>query len=102
MSYRLAKINETLRHEIGNILNEISEEDWGIFYIISVQISGDLKNAKIWIDAKPEAVDEMNRKSSEIRSILRPRITFKNIPEIHFIKDDGQTSKVEELLEQIQ
>lgn len=101
MSNRLQQINKTLRHEISHILIEFAKEEWGIFTVTDVQIDPDLKNARIWISADAKIITAINKKIPEIRRILRPRITFKFIPNLKFLKEDDSISHIEELLEKI-
>jgi ribosome-binding factor A len=101
MSNRLQQINETLRHEIGLILLELAEKEWGIYTITDVQSSPDLKLARIWIDADQKTIDNISSHEHSIHQMLRPRITFKFIPKLKFIKDDESVNRVEEILENI-
>lgn len=101
MSNRLQQINETLKRELGNIIIEISQENWGIINITNVQINPDLKHARVWIYGDDKTIDQLNNKVPQIRKILRPRITFKFIPNLTFIKEDESISRVEEILEKI-
>lgn len=99
MSNRLQQINETLKHEISLILIELAEENWGIFTVTSVQTSPDLTIARIWIDGEDKIIDKIFAKNHDIIQALRPRITFKHIPHLKFIKDDESINRIEEILE---
>lgn len=101
MSNRLAQINETLHHELGLIINEMAKQEWGFFTITSVQTSPDLKHSRIWVSAEDKTIHDLNNLTHEIRTTLRPRITFKHIPTLEFIKEDESISRVQELLEKI-
>ena len=65
MSKRLQQINELLRHELGIIINELSQPEWGITTITYVTASPDLQQAKVWIAGEKKAVDELNKKNNE-------------------------------------
>lgn len=101
MSNRLEKINETLKHEISLILIEIANQEWGIFTVTDVQINPDLKLARIWIYGDQKTVELITNHTHEITQALRPRIRFKHIPQLKFIKDDQSVNKIEEILEKI-
>lgn len=101
MNNRLEKINETLKHEISIILIELAEENWGIFILTDVQVSPDLTIARIWIDGTDLAVKKMTEHTHEIFLALRPRIRFKHVPHLKFIKDDESVNRIEEMLERI-
>ena len=100
-TYRLSQINATLRKEISQILIEINEPEWGMVSITDVQISSDLLLVKIWLSACSNAVSIIQNHASIISKKLRPRLKLKYQPSLKFIKDNSDTNRVEELLEQL-
>ncbi|MDO8513362.1 MAG: ribosome-binding factor A [bacterium] len=101
MTTRLQKINETLRHELSLILLDLSEKEWGIVTLTDVQISPDLSTARVWIDGEEDIINQIKKHTPEIRKLLRPRIKFKYIPRLSFLKEDDTIAHIEEMLEKI-
>ena len=94
------KRNDRLSKEIKIILSDFILKDFnldgsGIITISKVDISRDLRNAKVYfsvIDNTISNIDitnELNKKSKYIKGIIGKIITSKNIPEIIFYFDDS-------------
>ena len=68
--------------------------------IVEVNTSADLSEAKVFVTAELEALEEA---SGFLRSEIARRLNLRNTPKIKFIKDRGRenTARVEELLQQI-
>lgn len=101
MNYRLTQVNETIRKEISSIIIEMAKPEWGIVTITDIQTSRDLKQARIWVSAKPKVIEELNNRSKEIRQELKPRLRLKFIPFLTFLEDKGEMDRIDELLEKI-
>lgn len=94
------KRNERLSKEIRIILSdfilkEFNIDGTGIITISKVDISRDIRNAKIHfsvIDNQLSTTDvskELNKKSKYIKGLIGKQITSKNIPNIKFYFDDS-------------
>jgi len=94
------KRNDRLSKEIKIILSDFILKDFnlegsGIITISKVNVSRDLRNAKVYftvIDntiSNSNVTDELNKKSKFIKGIIGKIITSKNIPDIKFYFDDS-------------
>tara|TARA_B100000953_G_scaffold260494_1_gene225966 strand:+ start:131 stop:487 length:357 start_codon:yes stop_codon:yes gene_type:complete len=94
------KRSERLSKEIKIILSDFILKDFnlegsGIVTISKVNISTDLRNAKIFftvIDnklSKENLTKELNKRSKFIKGLIGKQITSKNIPDITFYFDDS-------------
>ena len=94
------KRNERLSKEIRIILSdfilkEFNVEGSGIITISKVNISRDIRNAKIHFSVidnqltSDEVSKELNKKSKYIKGLIGKQITSKNIPELKFYFDDS-------------
>ena len=95
-SQRQLKVGEELRHLISNALHRETFYDEVIetsnITITEVNVSPDLKNAKVYImplggKQKLEVLESLNKVKSHIKKIISSGITLRQIPKISFIID---------------
>ncbi|MEE0776164.1 MAG: 30S ribosome-binding factor RbfA [Bacillota bacterium] len=94
--YRYDRIGEELKREISDILqNEIKDPGLGFVSIILVEVSGDLRQAKVYYsvmgdeDSIRSTKEVMKRCSGFIRREIANRLALRYTPELVFIYDDS-------------
>jgi ribosome-binding factor A len=107
---RSERVAEELKREVSDIiLRRIKDPSIGFVTLTFVQLTDDLKLAKIYFTVLGDKVKisetkkALNRAVGFIRSELRGRLDLKFIPEIKFYYDDTieKATKIEELLNKI-
>jgi ribosome-binding factor A len=97
-SQRQLKVGEELRHLISNALHRETFYDEVIetsnITITEVNVSPDLKNAKVYImplggKKKLEVLESLNKVKGYIKKIISSGITLRQIPKISFKIDDS-------------
>jgi ribosome-binding factor A len=97
-SQRQLKVGEELRHLISNALHRETFYDEVIetsnITITEVNVSPDLKNAKVYImplggKQKLEVLESLNKVKGYIKKIISSGITLRQVPKISFIIDDS-------------
>jgi ribosome-binding factor A len=93
---RADRLAELIKEEISRIIREdISDPRIGFISITDVDVSPDLKNAKIFVsilgneDNKKEGMEGLQSATKFIRGKLSPLINTRIMPEIKFIRDDS-------------
>ncbi|MCK4554309.1 ribosome-binding factor A [Candidatus Parcubacteria bacterium] len=106
---RIDQINELLRSEIANLINQEIKLDNGLITICYVDCSPDLKNAKIGISVLPDnlsgtALQKLRKRSSQFCQILNRKLNLRNIPKFNWVIDDTEknAAEIEEILKQIE
>lgn len=106
---RSARVGEQMKHEIADILmRKIKDPRIGFVTVTDVDLSDDLKNAKIFVSIyggeKETALKGLQSASAFIRSELGRRMTMRLIPEILFRFDSTveQGAHIMELLHEIE
>ena len=96
MSHRPGRLAEAIKKEVSDILhNEIKDPRIGFVTVTMVDVTADLRYAKIFIsvlgNGEQQKITEetLNRATSYIRSELGKRIRLKFTPEITFKMDDS-------------
>ena len=109
MSNRLLRVNELMQREISAYLHsKYSSESVGIT-ITGVEITGDLREAKIFysvLGAAPEAQRAghwLLRKRPAIRGAVAKNVIIRHVPLLTFVHDDHapRTLRIEQLLSDI-
>ena len=98
VSNRALKVSEQLRQLISKIL--ISDNFYlynlsnSVITVTDVDISPDLKNAKIYIMSSPEktyknfvVLEELNKRSGYIKKIVSKQLKLRFVPKIKFFHD---------------
>lgn len=110
MSYRAGRLAETIKKEISNILrDEIKDPRIGFVTVTDVEVSLDLRNAKIYFsvlgdkDKRKGTIDVLNKANGFIRSELGRRIRLRFTPELLFKIDESLDHgiKIMEILEEV-
>jgi len=111
-SQRQLKVGEELRHLISNVLLKETFYDEYIsnsnITITEVNVSPDLKNAKVFImplggKNQSEVVDSLNRVNGRIKKLISGNINLRQIPKLHFIIDNSfeYAKNIEDILKNI-
>ncbi|MCK9426405.1 MAG: 30S ribosome-binding factor RbfA [Ignavibacteriaceae bacterium] len=95
MSFRLEKISKLIKEEISLIfLHKIQDQSIGLVTVTKVDVSPDLRNAKIYLSVFPNNKrDSSLTKVKELHGIFRTelaaRMTTRYVPELRFFLDDS-------------
>lgn len=93
MSQRLQRVDELLKREISSIVQKDFEWSGQLVSVNSVEVTKDLKEAKVWIGVlggEPGPVlDKLSRKNGMIQSKVNKRVTLRNTPVLSFRLDDS-------------
>ena len=103
MSYsRLERVAEELKREIGKIIqDELNDPRVGFATITKVELTRDLRNAKVYFSlygTEKQLRDTkigLKRSAGFIRSLVGKRIRLRYTPEITFKVDEGAKHSVE-------
>ena len=104
MSIRQEKVNNEIKAVVANFL-EAESNNLSLITVVSVDVSPDLKNAKILISVLPEgkekaALDFCKRKRSEIKHEIKKKMNLRTIPFVDIEIDKGEKNrqKIHDLL----
>lgn len=106
-SYRIERINETLREVLSElILNEIKDPRIGLVTITAVRVANDLSTAKVHFSVMgDEAVREETKKGlgsarAFMRKAIGAELKIRSAPELVFVYDDSldKAMRIEEAL----
>ena len=111
-SQRQLRVGEELRHLISNALLRESFYDQIIenntITITEVNVSPDLKNAKVYImplggENKFEVLDSLNKLNGRIKKIISSNINLRQIPKLQFKIDETfeYAKNIENILQKI-
>jgi ribosome-binding factor A len=107
---RQLRVNNLLKHEIADIvMRELEDPDLGFVTITGVEVSVDLRHAKVFVSvlgddaAKRRSMRVMIRARHFVRNHLRDRLDLRHIPELTFRLDDTaeKAQHIEELLRHV-
>ena len=90
---RSARVSDQMRNEVADILmRKIKDPRIGFVTVTGVEVSDDLKNAKIFVSSyggsREETLKGLKSASAFIRAELGRRMRLRSIPEILFRYDD--------------
>ena len=111
-SQRQLRVGEELRHLISNALLRESFYDQIIenntITITEVNVSPDLKNAKVYImplggENKLEVLDSLNKSNGRIKKLISSNINLRQIPKLQFKIDETfeYAKNIENILQKI-
>jgi ribosome-binding factor A len=93
---RSARVADLIQQEISDILlNEMKDPGLGFVTVTSVDISQDLRHAKVYFsllgstDDLDRSLKSLERATGFIRSALGKRIRLRHVPELLFRYDDS-------------
>lgn len=94
VSVRQRKVSEFLRQRISEILQlEDYEELTGIITITRVEVSADLRHAKVWFSSVGQdpdnALRSLNHHLYDIQGQIYRSVTMRIIPKVAFFVDDS-------------
>ena len=112
-NYRGGRINEEVRREVSNIIqNEIKDPRLtAMVSVTAVKVTKDLRYAKVFVsvlgndEEKEKTRRGLASASSHIRSLLAKSLNLRNTPELTFLIDDSieyginMSKKIDELIE---
>ncbi|MGB3340068.1 MAG: 30S ribosome-binding factor RbfA [bacterium] len=104
---RRDRVASVLVREISDIvIREMRDPKLGFITITSVDLSPDLKSAKVYFSClgdKSESLQTLTRAKGFIRSSLAHRIRLRTVPELEFEIDNSyeHARKIDELFEEI-
>ena len=109
MSNRLLRVNELVQREISAHLRRKHGSESVAITITSVEITGDLREAKVYysvLGAEAEAAAAgkwLLRKRDEIREMLAKNVIIRHVPLLAFVHDNHapRTLRIETLLGEI-
>ncbi len=110
MSIRSEKVSEEIKHRVSEVLSKDLEElNLGLVTVTKVVVSGDLKNAKIYLsflgnkESAQVCIDRINYRKKQIRMHLSSKLYLKSMPDLFFYYDDTieYANRIDELLKQI-
>ena len=111
-SQRQLRVGEELRHLISNVLLRETFYDQIIenndITITEVNVSPDLKNAKVYImplggENKFEVLDSLNKANGRIKKLISNNINLRQIPKLQFKIDETfeYAKNIENILQKI-
>lgn len=99
MSQRISRVNELLRREIGGVLQREFEWSGSLVTVSDVQVTQDLREAKVFMSilgGNPQAVlDKLREKRGVIQSRMSKRVVLKQTPILDFRWDDSASRGVD-------
>ena len=109
-SIRPERVAELIQREVTDILiRRFRDPRLAGITITDVEVSGDLKHAKIFFstleegETREKTFAALRHATSAVRRELAPRINLREVPEVHFEFDDSleRGARVEEILRRI-
>ncbi len=109
MSNRLLRVNELLQREISAYLHQRYSSESVAITITGVQITGDLREAKVFYSVVGSAADATRAgkwllgRRGEIRETVAKNVILRHVPLLAFVHDDHapRTLRIERLLNEI-
>jgi ribosome-binding factor A len=95
-SHRMLRVRELLKREIGEILRrELPVDQAGLITVNDVDLSGDLRNAKVFIGFLGSAEQQrtglalLQKNRARIQNLMAKSVFLKYIPRLNFVMDDS-------------
>jgi|SRR5687768_7168105 len=95
-SHRMLRVRELLKREIGEILRrELPVEQAGLITVNDVDLSGDLRNAKVFVSFLGSAEQQrtglalLQKNRTRIQNLMAKAVFLKYIPRLNFVVDDS-------------
>ncbi len=111
MSLRTERVSQQVQREISELLQKgVKDARIGFVTITSVDISRDLKNAKVYVTILAETIKKRNETFRGLKSAsgyisgqLANRMHLKFAPRLSFLEDKGQLHafKIDQILQDI-
>lgn len=106
-TFRIAKVNSKIEHELGEILHEFLQGENGLVTVSRVETSKDMKWAKVHVSILGGNDDKilkiLNENIYEIQGLLNQKFTTKIIPRISFYLDTTPryVERIEEVIREM-
>lgn len=110
VSHRSLRVSEQIKKEIAHIIeNQLKDPRIGFVTVTSVELSGDLRHAKVFVSVygnelqKEESLKGLQKAAGFIRREIGQRIKLRYTPEISFKFDDSieHGAKIAKLLTEV-
>ncbi len=110
VQYRSSRLSEEFKKEISEIIkNEVKDPRVGFVSVVFVDVSGDLRHAKVYVSVLGDEVRiketmlALKNASSFIRREIAHRIQLRYTPEITFLYDDSivHGTKISKILAEV-
>jgi|SRR4051794_28056988 ribosome-binding factor A len=95
-SHRMLRVRELLKREIGEILRrELPVDQAGLITVNDVDLSGDLRTAKVFIGFLGSAEQQrtglalLQKNRMRVQNLMAKSVFLKYIPRLHFVMDDS-------------
>ncbi len=92
----MLRVRELLKREIGEILRrELPVQQAGLVTVNDVELSGDLRNAKVYIgflgsqEQQRSAIAFLQHNRVRIQNLMAKAVFLKYIPRLHFVVDES-------------
>ncbi len=95
MKYRLARVCEVLKRELGLIITREIRFESPLVTVSGVDITPDLKQAHIFVSAigtpaqRRDALEKLEQNRAGLQHELAKRVVLKNTPHLNFKLDDS-------------
>lgn len=95
MKYRLARVCEVLKRELGIIITREIRFESPLVTVSDVDITPDLKQAHVFVSAigtpaqRRDALDQLEHNRANLQHELSRRVVLKNTPHLNFKLDDS-------------
>lgn len=103
---RMRQINKHVKIALGQILNdEYKYKNVGLLTVNKVEVSRDLRHAKVYVSVlledehdftREDVIKRLQKEEFYIKDLLKDRVSLKYLPELKFILDES-LDKAEEI-----
>ncbi len=95
MTERMVKVNELILQQLGFIINQELEFPEVMVTILAVDVSPDLRYAKVFMSIFPEertqeTINKLNKSAKLLQKSLGDKVSLRNVPKLNFIFDDTE------------
>ena len=108
MERRIQRVAELLKQQLSIMIKESLPEDLGIVTVTTVEVSGDIKNATVYVSClektrEREILKKLEEKIREFQHILGRNLKLRYTPKLTYKFDRSleQINRVEEILEDL-
>lgn len=104
MNYtRQQQLLSLIKRTISTELLEVNHELFHEVVVTDVLLNGDGQECRIWVDAPDPLIHQLNTKyRGEIRARFMKQYPRRSIPRLIFVKDMGEMTRMDELLENLE
>jgi len=110
MKHRLARVNELLKRELGDLLTREVSFEAALVTVQQVDITPDLKHAHVFVSVigseaqAKSAMAKLHASRTTLQHLLSKRVVLKYTPHLHFKLDESieRGTRIINLLEQIE